>query len=107
MGLPLVLENLAMLDFSETDRFERVLTLESRRLRKVGCLVIISARLTSAMVDVMTRLHHLGPALRFYLVTWTPEDLNLRPLISRLQQDGAQVCFIQPDATLAPPANSE
>lgn len=107
MGLPLVLENLAMLDFSETDRFERVLTLESRRLRKVGCLVIISARLTSAMVDVMTRLHHLGPSIRFYLITWTSEDLNLRPLISRLQQDGAEVCFIQPDATLAPQVESE
>ena len=33
MGMPLLLENLARADFSDTDRFERVLLLESRRLR--------------------------------------------------------------------------
>ena len=74
MGLPLAMESLARVDFSEPDRFERVLMLESRRLRKVGCLVVISARLNSEMVDIMTRMHHLGPAVRLYLVTFAPED---------------------------------
>ena len=97
MGLPLVLENLALLDFSEQDRFERVLVLESRRLRKVGCLVVISARLNSAMVDVMTRLHHLGPALRLYLITFDPEDPALLPLLSRLRQDGIETAFVLPE----------
>ena len=97
MGLPLAMENLARVDFSEPDRFERVLMLESRRLRKVGCLVVISARLNSAMVDVMTRLHHLGPAVRLYLVTFSPDDQHLMPLISRLQQDGIQVSYVKPE----------
>lgn len=97
MGLSLALENLALLDFSETDRFERVLILESRRLRKVGCLVVVSARLNSALVDVMIRLRHMGPSLRLYLITYNPEDPNLRPLISRLQQNGAQVSYVRPD----------
>ena len=96
-GLSLALENLALLDFSETDRFERVLVLESRRLRKVGCLVIVSARLNSALVDVMIRLRHMGPSLRLYLITYNPEDPNLLPLISRLQQNGAQVYYVRPD----------
>ena len=97
MGIPLALENLARVDFSETDRFERVLVLESRRLRKVGCLVIISARLNSEMVETMIRMHHMGPAVRLYLITFAPEDSNVLPLISRLQQDGMQVSYVQPD----------
>ncbi len=97
MGLPLILENLARLDFSETDRFERFLVLESRRLRKVGCLVVISARLNSAIVDVMIRLRRLGPTLRFYLVSFTPDDARLLPLISRLQQADIRVAYVQPE----------
>ncbi len=96
MGLPLILENLARTDFSETDRFERVLTLESRRLRKVGCLVVISARLNSNMVDIMTRMRRLGPNLRFYLITLAPEDERLLPLISRLRQSDIEVSYVIP-----------
>ncbi len=96
MGLPLILENLARADFSETDRFERVLVLESRRLRKVGCLVVISARLNSNMVDIMTRMRRLGPNLRFYLITLAPEDERLLPLISRLRQSGIEVSYVIP-----------
>jgi len=98
MSLPLVLENLARVDFSETDRFERVLTLESRRLRKVGCVVIISARLNSSIVDVMTRMRRIGPAMRLYLITFAPDDPGVLPLISRLQQSDIEVAYVQPDA---------
>lgn len=97
MGLPLAMESLARVDFSEPDKFERVLTLESRRLRKVGCLVVISARLNSAMVDVMTRMHHLGPAVRMYLVTFVPDDPRLAPLVGRLRLDGIEVDLITPE----------
>lgn len=96
MGMPLAMENLARVDFSETDRFERVLTLESRRLRKVGCLVVVSARLNSAMVDVMTRMRSMGPNIRLYLITFAPEDSRVLPLISRLQQAGIQVSYVTP-----------
>jgi len=97
MPLAMALENLARTDFSETDRFERVLALESRRLRKVGCLVVISARLNSAMVDLMTRMRGLGPAMRLYLVTFTPDDPRLLPLISRLQQQDIEVSYVRPE----------
>lgn len=96
MGMPLVLENLARLDFSETDRFERVLLLETRRLRKVGATVIISARLNSNMVDVMIRMRRMGPYVRLYLVTFTPDDPRLTPLVSKLQQASIQVRYVTP-----------
>ena len=97
MGLPIALDYLSRVDFSETDRFERVLSLESRRLRKVGCVVIITARLNIPMVDIMTRIHRAGPNIRLYLVTFAPEDENVLPLISRLRQAGLEVSYVTPD----------
>ena len=93
MGLPLAFENLARTDFSEPDRFERVLLLESRRLRKVGCLVVISARLSGAIVETLCSMRRMGPAVRLYLITFTPEDANLRPLLTRLEEAGIEIAF--------------
>lgn len=96
MGMPMILENLARVDFSETDKFERVLLLETRRMRKVGATVIISARLSSSMVDVMIRMRRMGPVVRLYLVTFTPDDPLALPLISKLQQAEIEVCYVTP-----------
>ena len=96
MGLPIILENLARADFSEADRFERVLLLETRRMRRVGATVVISARLNSRMVDVMTRMRKMGPYVRFYFVTFTPDAETVLPLISKLQQGLVEVCYVTP-----------
>lgn len=96
MGMPMILENLARVDFSETDKFERVLLLETRRMRKVGATVVISARLSSHMVDVMIRMRRMGPIVRLYLVTFTPDDPMVLPLISKLQQGQIEVCYVTP-----------
>lgn len=96
MGLPMILENLARVDFSETDKFERVLLLETRRMRKVGATVVISARLSGSMVDVMIRMRRMGPIMRLYLVTFTPDDPLALPLISKLQQAEIEVCYVTP-----------
>ena len=96
MGMPMILENLARVDFSETDKFERVLLLETRRMRKVGATVVISARLSSHMVDVMIRVRRMGPIVRLYLVTFTPDDPMVLPLISKLQQGQIEVCYVTP-----------
>ena len=97
MGLPIAMDYLARVDFSETDRFERVLIMESRRLRKVGCVVVVSARLNIPMVDIMIRMHRSGPNIRFYLITFAPEDENVLPLISRLRQAGIEVSYVTPE----------
>ena len=97
MGLPIAMDYLARVEFSETDRFERVLSMESSRLRKVGCVVIISARLNIPMVDIMIRMHRAGQNIRLYLVTFAPDDENVLPLIARLREAGIEVSYVTPD----------
>lgn len=97
MGLPIAFDYLTRLDFSEADRFERVLSMESRNLRKVGCVVVISARLTSPMVEIMIRMHRMGPTIRLYMITFAPDDPNLLPLIARLRQAAVEVFYVTPD----------
>ena len=97
IGTTIAMKYLAGVDFSETDRFERVLQMESSRMNKVGFVAVVAARLNYAMVDIMIRIHRAGPNLRLYLVTFTPDDMNVLPLISRLQQSEIEVACITPD----------
>jgi len=96
MGMPVILEALARVDFSAPDKFDRMLLLEMRRMRKVGCTVVVSARLNSRMVDVMAAMRRMGPYLRLYLITFDPDDQTKLPLISKLQSAGVEVCYVTP-----------
>ncbi len=96
MGLPLVLERLAQVDFSATEGFEKQLMDASRRLRQVGATVVITSRLSGRMVEPLTRMRRLGPSLRIYLVSDTPDRPDWRPLITRLQRAEAEVCSVKP-----------
>ena len=98
MGMPMILESLARVDFTGPDKPERMLHLEMRRMRKVGCTVVVSARLNSRMVDVMASMRRMGPYVRLYLVTFDPEDERVLPMISRLQNEGVEVCYVTPMA---------
>ena len=96
MGMPVILEALSRVDFSAPDKFERMLMLEMRRMRKVGCTIVISARLNSRMVDAMTSMRHMGPTMRLYFITFDPDDPTKLPLISKLQSAGIEVCYVTP-----------
>ena len=96
MGMPVILEALARVDFSAPDKLDRMLMLEMRRMRKVGCTVVVSARLNSRMVDVMTAMRRMGPYLRLYLITFDPDDQTKLPMISKLQSAGIEVCYVTP-----------
>ena len=98
MGMPAVLEALAHVEFTADEPFERVLQLEMRRMRKVGSTIVITARLNSRMVDAMSSMRRMGPYVRLYLVTFTPEDAPLLPMVSRLQNAGVEVCYVTPMA---------
>ena len=98
MGLPIVFDLLARLDFTAADRFERVLMMESRRLGKVGCIAVITARLNGAMVEIMIRMHRAGPNLRLYLITFVPDDPAQAPLTGRLLNAGIEVAYVTPDS---------
>ena len=97
-GEPLLLEHLARQRFAETDRFERVLLMETRRLRTVGATVVISARISSAMVDVMIRMRRMGPNLRFYLIAGGQEDPRVTKLTDQLKQADIEVELVRPHA---------
>jgi len=97
MGLPAILECLARLDFSETDRFERVLLMETRRMRKVGSTVVVAARLNGHMVDAMIRMRKMGPYVRLYLITFTPDEPAVLPMVSKLQQGDVEVRYVRPE----------
>ena len=96
MGMPVIMEALSRVDFTAPDKFDRMLMLEMRRMRKVGCTVIISARLNSRMVDVMVAMRRMGPTMRLYLITFDPNDPAKLPLISKLQSAGIEVCYVTP-----------
>lgn len=98
MGMPMILDALARVRFDAAEAFERVLQLEMRRMRKVGCTIVIAARLNSRMVDVMSSMRRMGPRVRLYLVTFTPEDGAMTHLISKLQNADVEVCYVTPMA---------
>lgn len=96
MGDQLLLESLARVDFTNPEQFERVLLLELRRVRTVGCAVVITARLNGAMVDVMAGMRRMGPCVRLYLIAFDPEDAAVLPMIYELQEAGVEVCYVTP-----------
>ena len=97
MGISHAFDALAHVDFSASERFERVLVMESRRMRKVGCIAVVTARLNSPMVEMLIRIHRIGPNIRLYLVTFAPDDAGMMPLIARLKQSGTEVAYVTPD----------
>lgn len=96
MGMPAILENLARVDFSETDKFERVLMMESRNLSRVGAVVMITSQLSGALVEAVARIHRMGPVVRLYLVTDDPEDENMMRYIGSLQHHKVDVAYVLP-----------
>ncbi len=99
MGIAAVFDILAGLSFSATERFDRVLMMESRRLGKTGCIAVITAGLNGSIVDMMIRMHRMGPNMRLYLVTFTPDEPAIMPLIRKLRHSGIDVAYVEPDTT--------
>ena len=98
MGLPVLLEELARCTFTQAESFERVLMMQMGELRKTGAVVIITSKLTSSLVDLVARMKRMGPNVRLYLVTFTPENGPLQPHVARLQSRGVEVNYVTPQA---------
>lgn len=96
MGMPIILENLARMDFSATDRFERVLSMELRRMSRVGAVVVITARLNGDVTEVIMHMRRMGPVVRLYYVTFAPQDPDNMIFITRLQNAGVEVNYVMP-----------
>lgn len=96
MGLAVLLEELARCTFNETEQFERVVMMQLGELRKTGAVVIITTRLSSALVDLIARMKRMGPNVRLYFVTFMAENPDDAPLIGRMQQAGVEVNYVTP-----------
>ncbi len=94
--LSIAFDYLTKIDFSATERFEQVLMMESRRLSKVGCVAVVTARLNSAIVEMMIRMHRIGPNLRVYAVTFAPDDPAVIQLSRRMVRAGSEVEYVFP-----------
>lgn len=96
MGLPTLLEELARCTFNETERFERVLMMQMKHLRKTGAVVIITTRLTAVVTDLIIRIKRLGPNVRLYFVTYKTDNPDRALLAMQLQQAGVEVNYVTP-----------
>lgn len=99
MGLPVLLDELARCTFNETEKFERVLMMQMAELRKTGAVVIITTRLSSAVVDLLIRMKRLGPDVRLYFVTFRTDHPDRLALVGRLQQAGIEVNYVTPQGS--------
>lgn len=66
--LPLILEGLAGASFDGTERFERVLMLETRRMRRTGSTAILTTHLSSRIADMIVTIRRMGPQVRLIYV---------------------------------------
>lgn len=96
MGLPLVLESLARVDFSAAEDFATMLVMESHHLLRVGSVVIVTSVIDGRIVERISAIRALGPMVRLYLVTGDPENERLLKYIHRLQNALVEVCYVRP-----------
>lgn len=89
--LPAIQRVLALCDFGGDPAFERVLMLETRRLRRTGATAIFTSRLSPIIVDVIEQIRRMGPCVRviFVYVQDPTDDETL--LLHRLESLGIEV----------------
>jgi uncharacterized protein (DUF58 family) len=91
--LPLVLDALARCAFDGSERFERVLLLETRRLRRTGSTAVITSRMNPVIADMVLRIRRMGPKVRVYLAA-DGEDEAVGLLVQRLMRNDVEVVSI-------------
>ena len=95
-SLLILQELLAEQTFRTDESFTRVLSQELKRVRRSGAVVIISPRLDPALTDLALSFRRMGPNVRYYLVTYEAEQPGWLPFIRRMQEAGAEVCYVTP-----------
>ena len=95
-NLHLLREELAYQLFRGGEPFNKVLNVELRRMRRTGATVVITTRLDAKVVEAVKNIRQSGPNVRFYFVSFTPEDPQYAPFVSRLQHHLVEVCYVTP-----------
>ncbi len=91
-----IAETLARLEWSTGNHFYDLLMMQSRRMRLIGATVIVTSRLDGDIVEIVRNLRKMGPTIRFYYVTSDPEQEEILPFISELQQADCEVSYVTP-----------
>ena len=92
----LLQEMLARQSFDSDFPFERVLRLELRRMRRTGAVIVITTRLSPAIVEGIICIRRMGPSVRLYLASLKTDEEKVRELVSRLQRHLVEVCYVTP-----------
>lgn len=83
--LPLILEGLAGVTFDGTDHFERVLMLETRRMRRTGSTAILTTHMSSRIADMVIQIRRMGPQVRLIFVHVNDLAEETALLLSRVE----------------------
>lgn len=97
MGLNVMLERLSTVGFDENTRFERFIFYEMANIRQAGAVVVITTRLTSALVEVLGQVAQKGPTVRLYLVTLNKDNPAYEPMVAKLQSRSVEISYVEPD----------
>ena len=91
--LPLVLEALARCKFDGATGFERLLQLETRRMRRTGSTAVITSRMNPVIADMILRIRRMGPKVRVLLAA-DGADPAIAALTRRLMRNDVEVTAV-------------
>lgn len=94
--LGLLQEELAYQIFRGGEPLPQVLSVELRRMRRTGATIVVTTKLDADIVEGIKHIRRSGPSVRFYLVTFKPDDQEYAPYVSQLQHHLVEVCYVTP-----------
>lgn len=94
--LSLLQEELAYQIFRGGEPFDKVLSVELRRMRRTGAAIVITSRLDAQVVEGVKHIRKSGPSVRYYLVTYRPDEESYQALVQQLQHQLVEVCYVTP-----------
>ena len=82
-------------EFNSPYPYEQVLSLMLARMQRTGGAVLITAKLTTRIADIVLRMQKMGIRVRFIWITDAPRSESLE-MLERLKMAGAEVRRIDP-----------
>ena len=92
----LLQETLARLNFAGEYDFVTVLQMELRHLETCGAVIVVTTRMTPDLVEAVNSIRRMGPSVRYYYVSFHPDEEKLRPMITGMQRHLVEVCYVTP-----------
>lgn len=93
--LPGFTEALMRARFDSPYPYEQVLLLMTRRMQRMGGLVLVTSRLTSQAADVAMQMQRQGISVKYIWIADSPREES-REMLERMRMSGAQVVQIDP-----------